>query len=120
MAIPLNEFKTSTAVLLQDGTFSGDSDIIYTTPNGITAIVLMAQVANVDSDTPHQVTMTHYDTQTLVETEVVKNFEIQPNDAAGLLSGKLIVQEGNQIRAFTSAPTGEMKMIFSYLQSLNG
>lgn len=40
MAIPLNTFKTTTTVL-KAGPIIGDSDVIYTVPNEITAIVLM-------------------------------------------------------------------------------
>lgn len=118
MAIPLNTFKTTTTVL-KAGPFIGDSDVIYTVPNEITSIVLMAQVANVDSASSHTCTMSHYDTTNMTETEVVKNFEIQPNDAAGLVTGKLIVEQNNQIRASASVD-GEMKLILSYLESLNG
>ena len=93
MAIPLNTFKTSTAEL-QDvsGGFLGDSDVVYTCPNGITAIVLMAQVANISETDINKVTLQHHDTTSDVKTELVKNFEVQPNDAAGLITGKLIVQ----------------------------
>lgn len=63
--------------------------------------------------------MSHYDTTNLINTEVVKNFEIQPNDAAGLVTGKLIVEQNNQVRASASVD-GQMKFILSYLESLNG
>ena len=123
MAIPLNEFKTRTAKLVAKppGGFIGDSDVIYTTPNGITAIVLMAQAANTSTDTVHQVTFQHYDTTSQVATNVVKNFDVQPNDAAGLVTGKLIVEQNNQMRAFTeNASDSDVDFIFSFLQALNG
>jgi hypothetical protein len=124
MAIPLNTFKTSTSSLIPQpvGGFVGDSDVVYTTPNGITAIVLMAQVANIDSADSHFVTLEHYSTETATKTELVKKFEIQPNDAAGLLTGKLIVQENDKIRCYTNdaGAAGHMKFTFSYLESLNG
>ena len=123
MAIPLNEFKTRTAKLVNkpaDG-FIGDSDVIYTTPNGITAIVLMAQAANTSETQVHQVTFQHYDTTTGATTNVVKNFDVQPNDAAGLITGKLIVEQNNKMRAFTEDSSGEdVNFIFSFLQALNG
>ena len=118
MAIPLNVFKTTTAIL-KAGPFTADSDVIYQVPNGITTIVLMSQVANTSADSSHTVTMSHYDTTNSLETEVVKNFEIQPNDAAGLITGKLIVEQNNQIRASASVNT-QLKLILSYLESLNG
>jgi len=123
MAIPLNEFKTRTAKLVSKpaGGFIGDSDVIYTTPNGITCVVLMAQAANTSTDTVHQVTFQHFDTTTDVATNVVKNFDVQPNDAAGLITGKLIVEQNNKMRAFTEDSSGEeVNFIFSFLQALNG
>jgi hypothetical protein len=49
MATPLNTFKSTLLTIQGKDLFTGDSDVVYQTPNGITAIVLMAQVANVDS-----------------------------------------------------------------------
>jgi len=101
--------------------FIGDSDVIYTTPNGITAIVLMAQAANTSETQVHQVTFQHYDTTTGATTNVVKNFDVQPNDAAGLITGKLIVEQNNKMRAFTeNAADSDVNFIFSFLQALNG
>ena len=124
MAIPLNTFKTSTASLVAEkaGGFIGDSDVVYTTPNGITSIVLMAQAANIDSDTQHYVTLEHFDTSESIRTELVKNFEVQPNDAAGLITGKLIVEQGDKIRCYVrdEASANNIKFVFSYLESLNG
>ena len=103
MAIPLNTFKTRAVELVSEpvGGFTADSDVVYTTPNGITSVVLMAQVANVDSASTHYVTLEHYDVNTDTRIELVKNFEVQPNDAAGLITGKLIVEEDNKIRCYT-------------------
>jgi len=123
MAIPLNEFKTRTAKLVSKpvGGFTGDSDVIYTTPNGITAIVLMAQAANTSETNIHNVTFQHYDTTSGVATNLVRNFEVQPNDAAGLITGKLIVEQNNQIRAFTEDQAdSDVQLVFSFLQALNG
>lgn len=123
MAIPLNEFKTRTAKLVSKpvGGFTGDSDVIYTTPNGITAIVLMAQAANTSETNIHNVTFQHYDTTSGVATSLVRNFEVQPNDAAGLITGKLIVEQNNQIRAFTEDQAdSDVQLVFSFLQALNG
>lgn len=119
MAIPLNTFKTTTAVI-PEGPITGDSDIIYTVPSGITAIVLMAQVANIDS-AEHTVTFSHYDRDAQLSTELVKNFPVIPEDAVGLITGKLIVEETNRIRASASPGSGNnMKLVLSYLESLNG
>ena len=119
MAIPLNTFKTTTAVI-PEGPITGDSDVIYAVPNGITAIILMAQVANLDS-AEHTVTFSHYDRDAVLTTELVKDFPILPKDAAGLITGKLIVEETNRVRCSASAGSGSnLKLVLSYLESLNG
>lgn len=122
MAIPLNTFKTTTAIVPEEppGGFTGDSDVIYIVPNGITAIVLMAQVANLDSS-EHLVTFSHYNRDQTLTTELVKDFPILPKDAAGLITGKLIVEETNRIRCSAPSGTGSnLKLVLSYLESLNG
>jgi len=119
MAVPLNTFKTTTKVI-PEGPIIGDEDVMYTVPNGITAIVLMAQVANIDT-AEHTVTFTHYHNEDSLTTELAKDFPIYPNDAAGLLTGKLIIEQGNKIRCSVSPGSGpNMKLVLSYLESLNG
>lgn len=118
MAIPLNTFKTTTTIL-RKGPFLADSDVVYTVPNGITSIVLMAQVANITDDSAHTVTLSHFNTTTLTRTEAVRNFLVLPNDAAGLITGKMIVEQNNQVRA-SASDSDKVKLILSYLESLNG
>ena len=48
MATPLNAFKTKTWSLRDSDASQGK--LVYNSPPGVTAIVLMAQVANYDSD----------------------------------------------------------------------
>ena len=119
MAVPLNTFKTTTSII-PEGPITGDSDVIYVVPSGITAIVLMAQVANLDS-AEHTVTFSHYDRDEALTTELVKDYPIYPKDAAGLITGKLIVEETNRVRCSASPGSGSnMKLVLSYLESLNG
>lgn len=122
MAVPLNTFKTTTAVIPEEppGGFTGDSDVIYVVPQGITAIILMAQVANLDSS-EHLVTFSHYDRDDALTTELIKDFPVLPKDAVGVITGKLIVEETNRVRCFAeNGSAGKMKLVLSYLESLNG
>ena len=119
MAVPLNTFKTTTKVI-PEGPLLVMKMLCIPFPNGITAIVLMAQVANIDT-AEHTVTFTHYHNEDSLTTELAKDFPIYPNDAAGLLTGKLIVEQGNKIRCSVSPGSGSnMKLVLSYLESLNG
>ena len=104
---------------------------IYTAPPGVTAIILMAQVANV---TDHDISLTfaHYrnipvfpDPATLngfqagdTVTEIVKDYIIPPNDSASLLSGKMIIESFDSIVAFASESSG-LKVTLSILETAN-
>jgi len=120
VATPLNSFKTRTWTLRDSDDAQGT--LIYTTPSGITGIILMAQVSNV-GDSATGATFIHRDVGTGTETPLVKDFIIQPNDAAGLLTGRLIVQENNQIKAYSHGgvtKNDNLKLTLSFLESLNG
>jgi hypothetical protein len=111
MALPINVFRSVTAVL------TDTLDVVYTAPANNTAIVLMAQVANVDSS-EHAVTFVLVENPGGTETELVKEFSIPSNDAASVVTGKLIVESGNQLKA-QSSTSGELKLTLSILESRN-
>ena len=124
--LPLNVFKTKTAVLT-----TGTTTRVYTAPVGVTAIVLMANASNVDLTQTRLVSFAHYrnlpvlpDTQGNggqlgnVITEQVLKFPIPPNDAAGLLSGKIIIEQLDSLIAYSDAE-GAIKLTLSILETAN-
>lgn len=111
MASVLNVFKTVTASL------TTSSATLYTAPSGYTTIVLMAQVSNTTS-TSKTVTFSHYD-GTSTTTELLKDFSVPGNDAVSATTGKLVLEQGQSIRAFASANTS-LKVVLSILETLNG
>lgn len=114
MPLPLNVYQTITHVV-------GLNTVgIYTAPTGYSGVVLLAQAANVGSDT-HIVSLSHKRTSTAgiaVTTEIVKDLPIPANDSANLLFGKLILETGDalQIRADNAT---NVKFIASILETLN-
>ena len=123
--LPLNKFLTKTAVLSTSTTSS-----VYTAPIGVTAIVLMAQVANVSTET-HTVTLEHFRYKTVLPdaqgfggqpcytpSVLVNQFAVPPNDSGTVLSGKLIIEELDSIRAYADT-TGTMQLVLSILQTAN-
>ena len=111
MATPLNTFRTVTAEIL-------DSDqVVYTAPLGITSIVLLAQVTNI-SEEEASVTFSHFETTNEVQTELVKDFTVLPRDAASLITGKLVVEQNDEVRASGSS-SDKLKITLSLLESLN-
>ena len=112
MATPLNVFKTVTYEV------TTSNAVVYTAPVGFTGIVLMAQAANVASTSTETISFSHYDTSATLETELLKNFVIPEADAASLLTGKLIIQSGDSVKAVASA-TSTFKLTLSVLESLD-
>lgn len=132
MATPLNSFKTRVWSLRDSDAAQGK--LVYTVPAGYTAIVLMAQVANEDADARTvRFSFIHKDVGTGQETPLVREAACRSKDAVTPLTGKLIIQEGNQILAYshsitsrTPGPPGvgdtddSLKLTLSLLESLNG
>jgi len=123
--LPLNKFLTKTAILTTNSTAT-----VYTAPIGVTAIVLMAQVSNLDSAT-HYVTFEHFRYKTILADAqgfggqpgntpsiLVNQYAVPANDAGTPLSGKLIVEELDSIRAYADT-TGTMQLVMSILQTAN-
>jgi len=123
--IPLNTFKTKTAILTDITTAS-----VYTAPVGVTSIILMAQIANLSTVTQY-VNVGHYrnlpvlpDAQGFGEqapdttSPLVKEFPIPENDAASVLSGKLIIESLDSIRA-SALTSGTCQLILSILETAN-
>jgi len=123
--IPLNTFKTKTAILNDITTAS-----VYTAPVGVTSIILMAQVSNITTQTQY-VSVSHYrnlpvlpDAQGFGEqaektsSPLVKNFPIPENDAASVLTGKLIIESLDSIRAH-ALTSGTCQLVLSILETAN-
>lgn len=113
MPLPLNVYQTITQVV-------GVNTVgIYTAPVGYSAIILLAQAANIGADT-QTISFSHRRTTAgiAVTTEIVKDLPIPSNDSTNLLFGKLILETGDsiQIRASNSS---SIKFISSILETLN-
>lgn len=123
--IPLNTFKTKTFLLNTDST-----QTVYTAPVGVTSIVLMAQIANISSSTQIINVAHHRNLPILADAQgfgaqapntdsyLVKDFAIPEGDAASILTGKLIIETLDSIRASAST-TGTCQLVLSILESAN-
>jgi hypothetical protein len=109
MATPINTFKTVTADLVDGG------DTIYTAPQGITTIVLLAQVSNVTGET-ELATVAHVSGTDV--TELIKDFAIPGNDSASAITGKLVIESGNSLYASAGADDS-LKIVVSLLETRN-
>ena len=107
--LPLNTFRTITRVILSV------PQEIYVCPTGVTAIILLAQVSNVVT-ADAAVTVSHMRQRTA--TELVKDYEIPPQDAATILTGRLVLEEGDRIRV-QSDTDNALKILLSLVESAN-
>lgn len=127
--IPLNTFKTKTKIL-GTGTLTTATSDVYVAPVGVTAIILMAQIANI-STTTQTVTVAHYRNKKVLKDAqgfgeqpgstpsiLIKDFAIPENDAASVLTGKLIIEELDSIRAYAGS-TGTCQLVLSILETAN-
>lgn len=109
--VPLNVFKSQSANL------SSNVELLYSTPQDITTIVLMAQVSNV-SNAASNVTFFYKGSNTGPSTELVKGFVIYPNDAASVLTGKLVLEQYQEIYA-QAGDDDKLKITLSLLETSN-
>ena len=109
MALPLNVFKTVTNVV------STSNVGIYTAPVGYAGVVILAQCANVSSDTTHTVTFTHRRSGT--DTEIVKDFPVPPRDTVSFLDGRLGLESGD-ILVISGGSATDLKFTGSILETL--
>jgi len=90
---PLNKFITI-AVPVAPG-----EQTVYTTPVGVSAILLYAQVANVGIGTYPSVTFTHRRRSVATKTSgntrnirIIKGGEVPPNDSLIMIDGRLVLE----------------------------
>jgi hypothetical protein len=106
MASPINTFKSyAVNVTTSPNTF-------YTSPIDATTIVLLAQATNVGAA---EANVTFY-TSLNSGTEVVKDYTIPVGDAAGLLSGKLVLEPGDSMGVVGNA-NATIKLTVSILET---
>lgn len=107
--LPLNAFKTKAFEL------TTTVQTIYTTPAGLTTIVLGGQASNISNSVA---TITFTLRKNNVDYVMLNAFEIPPNDAAEVTTGKLVIEEGSSVKAVVSA-NASINLILSILETSN-
>ena len=128
--LPLNVFKTKTAVLQSEWSY-GTTATVYTAPIGVTSIILMTQVANVDPTNVHTVSFAHHRNLPIlpnaqgtggqaanITTELVVGYQIPPGDAASMTTGKMIIEQLDSIICYADA-NNSCKLTLSVLETAN-
>lgn len=105
----INIFKNITGNLVTSNTS------FYTAPLGYTGIVLMAQISNL---TGNPISASMFVQTGNSVTSLATDFAIPGNDAASLLTGKLVLEPGQQLLASASADS-TAQVTLSILESQN-
>jgi hypothetical protein len=108
MPAALNNFRTTLADITTTTT------TVYTPPLGYATVVLMAQVSNNGNDT---IQVTASILRSSVTTNLIKEASIPTNDAITVLTGRLILNYGDQLR-FSSSDNTSAQLTLSYLETL--
>ena len=135
--IPLNTFKTKTTKLTSSTAYTSfetgmTTSTVYTAPIGVTSIILMAQVANLSTQTQYCNFIHHRNRPVLRDSQgnggqdgdtdsyLVKQFAIPAGDSAAVLTGKLIIEQLDSIRAYgASSSTNSLQLVLSVLETAN-
>ena len=108
MPAALNNFRTTLADITTTTT------TVYTPPLGYSTVVLLAQVSNNGNQTI-QITATV--TRSGNDTNLIKEASVPTNDAITVLTGRLILTYGDELR-FTSSDDTSAQLTLSYLETL--
>ncbi len=133
--LPLNKFLTKTVMVTTSSNYfnysGGTTTTVYTAPIGVTSIILMAQLANLASSGTELVSFIHHRNRPVladaqgngaqpanIDSYLVKDFAVPANDAASVLSGKLIIESLDSIRAYAEN-SGTVQLVLSVLETAN-
>lgn len=113
--LPLNTFKSITHDITTTPT------AVYIAPAGVTTVVLLSQVSNISSSNTFYVSAyvsRPLAFETFSTTYLVKNAAIPTKDAGTLLTGKLILQELDELVVYGDADD-IAQLVLSYLETAN-
>jgi len=87
--------------------------VVYTTPSATTAIVIHCQVANVDGTNAATLNIDHNDGS--VVAALVSTLSVPANSAVNPIGGKLVLETGDELRAWASAAS-DLEMTIGILE----
>lgn len=88
---------------------------IYTVPEGKTAIILMAQIANIDI-TDESATVVWSDvSNSNTETNLIKDVTIPVGAALSIIEGKLVLESGDSLKG-TASTDSKLEITISVME----
>lgn len=111
-AVALNSFKT----IRKNVTTSSVG--IYTCPIGVSAIVLLAQVTNLTSDTTSQITAIHSrPTDSPTDYKFANGAYVPPNDSINLVPDGRLALETNDAIKIQASGNDQLNIVLSILET---
>jgi len=111
-AVALNSFKTIRKEL------TTSSVGIYTCPVGVAAIVILAQVTNLTSDTTSQITAIHSRPGEIpADYKFANNSFVPPNDSINLVPDGRLALETNDVIKVEASANNELNIVLSILET---
>ena len=98
------------------GAIGTSAGVVYTCPAATTAILLTVQVTNIDGVNEADASVSWIDSSdSSAETYLIKAAPVPAGSALGILSGNLVLEAGDTIKALASA-TGDLVVSGSVLE----
>ena len=88
---------------------------IYQCPSSTTAIVILCQVANVDESNAADVYVDYYDSSETQAKALAHTISVPADTALNPIGGKLVLNAGDQLRAWASAAS-DLEIVISVLE----
>lgn len=111
-AVALNSFKT----IRKNVTTSNVG--IYTCPIGVSAIILLAQVTNLTTDTTSQITAYHSrSVESPTDFKFANGAYVPPNDSINLVPDGRLALETNDVIKIESSGNNELNIVLSILET---
>lgn len=111
-AVALNNFRTIRTPI------TTSTVGIYTCPVGVSAIVILAQVTNLTSDTTSQVTALHSRPgETPTDYKFANGAYVPPNDSVSLVPDGRLALETNDIIKVQATSNNELNIVLSVLET---
>jgi hypothetical protein len=113
--VPLNTFKT-----IATNVYTSQS-LLYTAPLETATIILTAQVSNISKDYAN-VTFIHRSNvafggdRLITDTELVKDYEIPPNDASSVIVGKIVLEQ-EQAVLISASGNNQCRVLVSLVET---
>ena len=88
---------------------------IYQCPSSTTAVVILCQVANVDGTNAATVNVDYYDSSATQAKALAHTISVPADSSFNPIGGKLVLEAGDQLRAWAGAAS-DLEIVISVIE----